>query len=232
MQTSSDPVRMAPWRGTEYELTRPRLSIIGESHYDARGPQPADYTQGVVRDHVFSSVSERRAHHFRRSPFFSKVASLVSTGARVSETELRSFWGRVAFANLVQEIVGDDHHTRPTPAMWADARRAFLPLLEIMQPDIAIVCGQGVWDHLPAPPVGDVERAGLEVAGHWLERTYYRQDGRPVRVVRIDHPATRGWRADDWRPRVHALLGGSHASDEFFTSSTSAVPLRTDWSTS
>jgi hypothetical protein len=208
--SSTEWVGFAPWVGEGYASLpahEPRLLILGESHYDKPEAQVIGYTQMVVQKHVFWRAHQRKAQKFRRSPFFGKMTALVldrrAAGA-VTESESHELWHRIAFGNFVPVLVGCNRTYRPTDAMWELGRKRFFQLLAELRPDAVIACGLELWNHLP-PPESEEQRV-LDGADPWLERRYALADGHRTRMVRVAHPAERGWKYDRWRPRVRDVL--------------------------
>ncbi|HIG9504431.1 TPA: hypothetical protein ACYFTC_005756, partial [Klebsiella pneumoniae] len=67
--------------------------------------------------------------------------------------ERREAWQHVAFYNYVQEFVGDAGRIRPTRAMWRDAATVLEEVVAELRPDVILVLGYQMWDHLPELPV-------------------------------------------------------------------------------
>jgi hypothetical protein len=69
-------------------------------------------------------------------------------------------WDRVAFTNYVSLTVGDGPRTRPTPAMWVDAMRDFLPAVSKLAPKRVVVLGTKMSGMMPDADIciiGDVQ---------------------------------------------------------------------------
>jgi hypothetical protein len=62
---------------------------------------------------------------------------------------LKFVWDRAAFTNYVSLTVGDGPRTRPKPAMWADAKRDFLPAVSKLAPKGVFALGTKMWGMMP-----------------------------------------------------------------------------------
>ncbi|WP_370621706.1 hypothetical protein NMD10_27700 (plasmid) [Citrobacter portucalensis] len=147
MQTATNShVKFLPWVGERYHSSRygVRVLVLGESHYGVQEDYTPDFTRDVVNGHAFQSG-------FR---FFTMITTLLrgSPGC-ADEEERREAWQHVAFYNYVQEFVGDAGRIRPTRAMWRDAAAALEEVVTELRPDVILVLGYQMWDHLPELPV-------------------------------------------------------------------------------
>ena len=206
-----DGLFFEPWIGAEYGKAKnpwPRLLILGDSHYGKEEWQVPDFTRRVVLEQALGKDEQGRPWRGKRSKLFVELATLLLGASRagdVGEEARERVWNRIAFSNYVQEIVGPEHDSVPTDAMWDTGRRSFGPILDFVGPEAVIVCGWRVWKNLP-PCQTEVLHGTEGDPKAWRERTYARPDGGSVRMVRIDHPSSPGWTYERWRPRIEHLL--------------------------
>jgi hypothetical protein len=217
VNVETDVVGATSWQGFEPYVgpnypavgdAERRLWVLGESHYGKPEYQTTGFTQDVVRSHVFWQPWQRKAEKFRRSPFFGRMSALAldrASASQVSEAESHALWSRIAFSNFVPMLVGLDRTHRPTDEMWAAGRRRFLELIEVLKPHAIVACGFGVWNQLPKPFEQRTIRSP-DNGTSWDERRYVLSSGQLARVVAVAHPAARGWRYSDWRPRVRSVM--------------------------
>lgn len=133
-----------PWIGREYDSTR--LLILGESAYswweadELRHPSPqhSKITVGWAID-KFPNCGR----------FFAMVSRALADEENPTRDRLQFVWDRAAFTNYVSGTVGDGSRTRPTPTMWADAKRDFLPEVSKLAPKRVIVLGTTMWGEMP-----------------------------------------------------------------------------------
>lgn len=139
-------VKFLPWVGEQYTASRHgvRVLVLGESHYGDPEDYAPDFTQNVIRDYAFQSG-------FR---FFTMTTKLLrGTTDEPTAEERRDAWQHVAFYNFIQEFVGNAGRIRPTAGMWRDAASALEEVVAELRPDVILVLGYQMWDHLPELPV-------------------------------------------------------------------------------
>lgn len=205
MPTTSDPHFLA-WMGRSYcqgISDGIRLLVLGESHYG--NPHEAErlMTRKVVEDQLLGTS---------RQGFLTTLHRLVreATEPGRGSSEI-SFWNQVAFYNYVQELVGPKSRIRPSRQAWQRSAPAFVQQLEQLQPHAVLVCGRALWDHLKevdgltgAPEV-DAANADISTCTLLIR-------GRAVGVAApINHPSSRGFRRERWRPIVTTLLRRAQA---------------------
>ena len=182
-----------PWVGADYAtgLGGQRLLVLGESHYSE---DPRNAYPNLTRDIVGRVVG---GEHF---PFFTKLGSVIH-----GSTEPTTFsWQSVLFYNFVQQLVGAHARDRPTEAMWADGFEPFTAVLAEYRPNVVLVAGVGTWDGLSRYfPQGAQSRptpSGEQV------RLWEFAGLPPIAATWIDHPASFGFRAEEWSARVTSLF--------------------------
>ena len=147
MQTATNSsVKFQPWVGDHYHSSRygVRVMVLGESHYGEPEDYAPDFTQHVINEHAFQPGLR----------FFTIVTNLLrGTTDEPTAEERREAWQHVAFYNYVQEFVGDAGRIRPTRAMWRDAAAVLEEVVAELRPDVILVLGYQMWDHLPELPV-------------------------------------------------------------------------------
>jgi hypothetical protein len=133
-----------PWKGKHYDLTH--MLILGESAYSW---EEDGKIQHPNENHAIELV-EWTIENFYQAPRTMKMISRALAGEEWPSVERLEFvWNRVAFTNYIYGSVGEGPRTRPTAAMWADAKLKFRPLLERICPMRIIVLGQNLWRNMP-----------------------------------------------------------------------------------
>jgi hypothetical protein len=134
-------ITFEPHVGVNYATCKPKVLIVGESHY-GNGSELNSFTQEVVKMWAMGEAGIRR--------FFTTLAKLLSDKSNVwmSKEEKKAFWQNVAFYNFIQSIVGENPRIRPTDEMWDNGK---LPLAEVLQelnPDIVLILGRELSRHI------------------------------------------------------------------------------------
>lgn len=101
-----------PWRGERYGTDRPRILVLGESHYGKPEWNTSEFTRTVVREWGLG----------KRNAFMTRVAKLVDLHdplVYISDTDRAVFWQSVAFYNYVQRFVATTVRVAPSAADWS-----------------------------------------------------------------------------------------------------------------
>lgn len=188
------PIFFEPWKGPEYERSRPRLLILGESHYGEISSDP-DATRLLTADYIKSKWSHR---------FWTSTMQAV-VGAPHHEIDRAKFWNSVAFYNYVQGSAGLTSGRAPPQALWSTSEPAFFRVLERLQPDCVLVLSRRLWNHMssqgnPGPK--------LDVNGRTRETWIYSHTGGTAIATWIPHPSY-GFSWQHWHPFVAALMGSA-----------------------
>ena len=177
------------WRGFE---GRPRLLILGESHYGGDPPDKS-LTQELTREYAEGMWLHR---------FWTGIMQVVA-GRDRTEIDRMHFWQSVAFYNFIQEFVAGPR-TRPAPEAWRFARPAFAAVLEALRPQALLVLGVCLWNNLPnSGREGPTLQVGELSRKSWL---YPLSESSEVLAAGINHPSSWGFRWETWHPVVAALL--------------------------
>lgn len=134
--------------------------------------------------------------------FFTVAARLLGADANSRATRME-FWNQVAFYNYVQGIVGNSARQRPTEAQWSSARAPFTDVLDELKPEVVVVLGRELWNHLPQG-----ERLALgRIDGRALEgRSWATPKGHSTVLGMTNHPSWPGFSYKKWRPQVDLLF--------------------------
>jgi len=187
-----------PFRGERYGTVQPlglSILVLGESSYNGNRGEPlsADWNERIIGG-VFKGD---------RDSTITRAAN-VFWGTWRSFPERRAFWEASAFANFVQEDMGDVGY-RPDEPHWKNGEQPFQECLIDLRPQFVLALGKELWSNLPTqhrkehPPI----QIGTENRPCYL---YPNDDGYAF-VFGIDHPASRrGWSYPKWTPWVKAAL--------------------------
>lgn len=186
-------IYFTPWVGPHYghkagPLDGSRLLILGASHYEwceacrtsgRRWPQ-------YLTCWCVAELVVRPGHHAQH---WRKIENAL-IGSDATPDERTALWNSVAYANLVQRIVGSGPRVAPTAEMWAEGRAVFPALLEALRPTFVVVLGKQVWqcltvEEIQGEPLVSVKAEGKEV----LRWRYTLTQQAHVIVCRVLHPA-------------------------------------------
>jgi hypothetical protein len=145
----SPAVYFTPFVGDDYDLglvDGVRVLFLGESHYGAPSSEPGngrDCTQ-----YQFNDFMDESCDIYNQSQFFQKLPRLVTRDENVTQAESAAAWRRIAYANFVQEFVGEHARMRPSPDQWKRGQAALTEFVERLRPDVVLVLGAQLWNHI------------------------------------------------------------------------------------
>lgn len=174
-------VNFQPWVGPEFEMqnSRPRLLILGESHYDDSEPSPDDY---LFTNSVMYSLFDRNCN----DQFFTNIVATCL--GEVPESEIkRRFWDSVAFYNYVQEFTPGPRQ-RPPYEAWARSHSAFRNVLLAIKPELILILGKQNCDRIVA---ADQEGEKLQTGPEEFRDTWWYETGPRSRALafHVLHPS-------------------------------------------
>lgn len=139
--TSKTIVRFAPWVGSRYQegLGGLRVLLVCESHYGKLQHERPTVTHEIIKALALGERHPQAIKKLRKHPHFAKIMNaIVGVRRAYSREEKRAFWDSVAYYNFVQEFILTKR-LPPTKDAWERAKRPFLEVLQVLQPDL-IVC--------------------------------------------------------------------------------------------
>ena len=138
-----------PFVGDDYDLgliDDTRVLLLGESHYGTVSDDPGsgpDCTQ-----YTFGDYTRDDCDFSQESQFFRKLPCILTRDEDVTQVESAAAWRRIAYANFVQEFVGAHARMRPSRDQWKRGQAALTELAEKLQPDVVLVLGAQLWNHV------------------------------------------------------------------------------------
>jgi hypothetical protein len=183
--TFSRKIKILPWIGGNYLTTNPRILILGMSTYDKYDP-PRTCVRIMIK-----KASEGERGNWAR--YWVRIATLLKDA--VEKTETKDFWDRISFYNYIQEIMDGPKQNTPEKH-WEYAKEVFVEVVKKLMPDIVIVTGYAVFDNLPDECIPGKP---ISLNGKNLKVCTYHVNDKVINICGIWHPATPGFKYDDWR---------------------------------
>jgi hypothetical protein len=165
----------------------PKLWLLGASHYEWE-LQAAQ--RGIQRPPTLTCWNIAAQLTTASHRFYTNIECTL-LGKKATPAEREEVWSSLVFSNFVQQIVGYGPTARPTPHMWAGGRTAFQSILEVLQPDVVLVCGFELWDKLPG---GYRSLQDMHEGTIVLKRRVY---GHTI-ACRVRHPSSPGFSSRAW----------------------------------
>ena len=162
-----------------------RVLLLGESHYGSDAEAVALGRQCTT--HNFDDYQTCDLSPGNR--FWGKLQRIVTRNAAPTAQESNSAWKHIAYANFVQEFVGDGPRQRPSRDQWKTGQPALTELVHRLRPHALLVLGRATWNHITEgrasnePPIQIPGRPDRSI---WL----IPYEGGYAKSTWIYHPAT------------------------------------------
>ncbi|BEG46689.1 hypothetical protein KXR38_005439 [Escherichia coli] len=131
-----------PFVGSKYEnsIYGLKLLVLGLSHYGDADDNYPDFTKDVIAENAYTTGNR----------FFTILTNVLRLSREsITDDQRKITWENIAFYNYIQQIVGEKGRISPTKEMWDSAREPFLSVIKQLQPNVILVLGTELWDHLP-----------------------------------------------------------------------------------
>ncbi len=194
-----DSVFFEPWIGKNYYsggMFGKRIMVLGESHYCESGcpncgvgNRCKDFTTKVIKNYLDPNAE----HEGWMNTYKKFERSLVNR--QTTQKESVRIWNSILFYNFLQVAMGGPRQAG-TAKQYRDSARAFFSVLDKYEPELMIVWGDQLWQHLPWERWTEGET--LKVDRQEINNGYYSlSNGRLVRVICVCHPSA-GYSWDFW----------------------------------
>lgn len=199
-----------PWIGKNYQnggIFKKKILVLGESHYcggcEQCGLKYAKECDDFNTIGIIQSLLE--GNKSKHTPTFRKFEhSLVNKVTTLEES--REIWESVAFFNFLQ-VAMTDTRKEGSYEDYMEGQKAFLEVIEDLQPDLIIVWGIRLYGYLPNE--GWIQGEPLVIDDYSVKNGYYQlKNGKKSRVIAVYHPSTsRGYSWDWWYKVIASQLG-------------------------
>lgn len=201
-----------PWVGKNYQnggIFKKKILVLGESHYcgneNCNGKCGfRDFPDGGCEDFTYDRVMDYlNGSTGRWTNTFKKFErSLVNKPTTAEES--REIWESVACFNFLQ-VAMTETRTAGSYEDYMEGQKAFLEIIEDLQPDLIIVWGIRLYGHLPNERW--IQGEPLVVDNYSVKNGYYQlKQGKKSRVIAVYHPST-GYSWDWWYKVIASQLG-------------------------
>lgn len=180
-------INFLPFVGANYHsggIFGKKILILGESHHCDPGEASKDFTNYVMKMHLYDKSY---------STFTKFERSLV--GHETDRDERIKIWNSLIFYNYLQEPMSDVR-LAGTKDQYMKAESALFIVLEKYLPDYMIVWGNRLWNYIPTknwvgkPPM-NVDNFSV------MHGEYLLSGNKRVKTIRVYHPSS-GYSWDYW----------------------------------
>lgn len=200
-------VKFKPWVGENYEkgiLQGKKLMILGESHYCANPETEAieDITIKVIED-LLNPLSEHEGY----KNTYTKFAKSVVGEKQFNEETKKDFWQHVIFYNYVQTAISGAR-IAPTAEQFKNSEQAFFEVLSQYQPDLIIVWGKRLYNHLPqqGKQLADLQISQGKYSGESSEVWSYTIENKTIALLPITHPSASMYELQYHKDLIHQFI--------------------------
>ena len=187
-----------PWVGANYRSSRPRILVIGDSHYCAdpcpipgmcgvRSNLPPErmgrcqnFTQSVTRRYLDSCAGRAEMEGWMSRTYRSFEKMLLGKD-NVSSAESVRIWNEIAFYNFVQTAASQEpSNDNYTTEDYNRSTPLAAQVMDELQPDIILVWGAKAYNKLPDANWTPVSDCCVD---------YTLAGGKVARCVKLTHPS-------------------------------------------
>lgn len=205
-----------PWVGKYYStggIFKKKILVVGESHYcgsekcngkcgfrDFPEGGCEDFTYNTVMDYLNGCSGRWTATYkkFERSLYVNKDGTTTMEDSN-------NIWQSIAFFNFLQ-VAMTEARKAGTNEDYLEGQKAFLEVIEKLQPDLIIIWGVRLFDKLPGITDGWLWGDDLEIDGYKVQNGYYQlKNGTKSRVITVYHPSV-GYSWDWWHQVIATEL--------------------------
>ncbi|GHV66121.1 hypothetical protein FACS1894199_08880 [Bacteroidia bacterium] len=167
-----------PWVGREYwqGIHGKKVLVLGESHYATEEDNLPSLTNDVIGYYLRYLAGE--VEHEGWMNTYTKFANSCPI---VGE----AFWQSVVFYNFVQVPMSGSRRS-PSGDDFAAGAVPFFEVLANYEPDVVIVWGKRLWEHLPDGGTWSDFEVLDENGGRFY---YYHVNGKQIPAYQVTHPS-------------------------------------------
>jgi hypothetical protein len=142
-----------PWVGKNYErgINGVKIFILGDSGYWQEPNMDAAFASnevcGLIAEidaHIAAKAGERECY----KPSQNTYTKFANAFLGKKDSDVCEFWSNVMFYNYVQENMHATRHT-PTNKDYENGWLLFEEMVKLYEPDLVLVWGKNLWNHLP-----------------------------------------------------------------------------------
>lgn len=184
----SNAVYFIPSIGPLYRsglVDQKRVLLLGESHYASDPEAVASGRRCTMQNFDDFQTCDR----WPGNTFWGKLQRIATRNTDPTAKESNSAWERIAYANFVQEFVGDGPRQRPSRDQWKTGQPALTEIVHRLRPHAVLVLGRETWNHITEGQAADeppIQTPGRPDRSIWLMP---HEDGY-AKSTWIYHPAT------------------------------------------
>ncbi|AFL97271.1 hypothetical protein [Ornithobacterium rhinotracheale] len=133
-------LRWLPFVGEKYNVSKPKVLLVGESHYldesENNNHEKVIYTRMIANE-----LGAGNRNYKTKSPIFNNVNNMLKA------TNPQKLWDKIAFYNFVQRPMSS-LDIRPSNSDFDEAWVVFFRLVQVLKPDYCLFLGNSAAERL------------------------------------------------------------------------------------
>ena len=205
-----------PYIGKNYNLTTPKILVVGESHYVPDGENFNDYHQSNwTREFILKEGLQQKPWYSetKKNNLIREVEKTLLALKKVDSANSIKLWNNISYYNFIQRLM-TSLDKRPTYEDIINGWKTFQKVYDILQPDIIIFCGIESSKHLVNfnSTNNEFNIRPLDTAFDKINRTYPRsfilqRNGNSTTCLFIKHPSMMySW--EPWSKILNEITNG------------------------
>lgn len=200
-----------PWIGCNAEsgINGKRILVLGDSHYCNKACESCGVHGGFYCDGFDDFTLDTVGCLYDEVVFnsggwvntFKKFTKALAGDKELSHNGFCKLWDHLSFYNFVQTAYKSGPRDSYSNLDYEASLSMFWRVMEYICPDLVLVWGHKVWEHLPSEgwhyitPVGTISELGR-----------YEDKCPTAMFALVSHPSWPGFSYDEWIPALRGLM--------------------------
>ena len=191
-----------PWVGVNYTSSEYHVLLLGDSHYATEGGSHSEEEERRFRTDKESTRGTINCvidNFCEQGSSYKMFNGLLSTFTNTTPESVKTFFGKVAFYNFIQEPM-EYSNSKPTARQRMEGWQCLAKVIEILKPDYIILFGIRNWYGLENQKMGILKWEEEENDRCTPATGIINNSNGKTSLAIINHPAARrGYNPSAWR---------------------------------
>ena len=156
-----------PWVGRNFASSKPRVLLLGDSHYatneDGSHSEEDEIRFKTDKESTRETINCAIENFCEQGSSWKMFNGLLSTFTNTTPESVKTFFGKVAFYNFIQEPM-EYSDSKPTDRQKMEGWQCLAKVIEILKPDYIILFGIRNWYGLESQKMGILKWEGIKIS--------------------------------------------------------------------
>ena len=156
-----------PWVGVNYTSSECHVLLLGDSHYatneDGSHSEEEEKRFRTDKESTRGTINCVIDNFYEQGSSWKMFNGLLSTFTNTNPESVKTFFGKVAFYNFIQEPMKYSN-SKPTARQKMEGWQCLAKVVEILAPDFIIFIGTRNWYGLEVQKMGELIWEGIKIS--------------------------------------------------------------------